>query len=143
MKFKQFDKDKRGTFQYWFWHWFAYNYIAIKYHVWQFKYLFHDIEKPWMKLFLVNLLKIKTYQEVKQWHREHNNHHLSYKGKKELDYQAMIIDWECSRFTKKDPSRQNDAIKEINAKLDKGEITYVQYKILMSLAHNILIEQKY
>ena len=42
----------------------------------------------------------KDYKRVQKWHREHNRHHIDYKGKRGYDYDAMIIDWECSRFTK-------------------------------------------
>jgi hypothetical protein len=37
---------------------------------------------------------------VQKWHRTHNRHHLEYAGKKSYDFEAMVIDWECSRFTK-------------------------------------------
>jgi hypothetical protein len=40
----------------------------------------------------------KDYKRVQQWHRKHNSHHLEYD--KEYDFEAMVIDWECSRFTK-------------------------------------------
>ena len=58
---------------------------------WKPKYLLHDIEKPFLKLFW-------DYKKVQKWHRTHNSHHTEYKG--QWDTYAMVIDWECSRFTK-------------------------------------------
>lgn len=67
--------------------------IALDMHVWRPGYLIHDFEKPWMKLFM-------EYKNLQQWHRTHNRHHVEYNGAGERDYLAMVIDWECSRFTK-------------------------------------------
>lgn len=88
-----FTKDQRSSFSYWFAHWCAFNMTALNLGHWKFKYLFHDIEKPWLKLLW------KDYKKVQNWHRLHNSHHLEYKGNN-YDWEAMIIDWECSRFTK-------------------------------------------
>ena len=89
-----FDKSQRSKFDYWFAHWCAFNMTALNLGVWKFKYLFHDIEKPWLMWIW------KDYKRVQKWHRKHNRHHLEYSGKKGYDFEAMIIDWECSRFTK-------------------------------------------
>lgn len=89
-----FSKEERSSFAYWFAHWCSYNMTTLNLKCWKFKYLFHDIEKPWL------MLLWKDYKRVQKWHREHNRHHLEYKGKKGFDWEAMVIDWECSRFTK-------------------------------------------
>ena len=89
-----FTKSERGTFKYWFAHWCAFQMTALNLKCWKPKYLFHDIEKPWLMLFW------KDYNRVQKWHRTHNAHHTEYQGK--WDAEAMIIDWECSRFTKTD-----------------------------------------
>lgn len=89
-----FTKEERSSFPYWFAHWCAFNMTALNLHAWKFRYLFHDIEKPWLMLFW------KDYKRVQRWHREHNRHHAEYKGKRGYDFDSMIIDWECSRFTK-------------------------------------------
>lgn len=88
-----FDKSERSTFKYWFAHWCAYQLTALNLKAWKFKYLFHDIEKPWLRILFRG-----DYSKVRKYHREHSRHHLQYKGKK--DYAAMVIDWECSRLTK-------------------------------------------
>ena len=93
MEFKKFEPKDKSGFSYWFWHWLAYNYTAKKLGVWKCKYLLHDIEKPWLKLFL-------PYDKVQHIHRTLNNHHLQYKHPNRIDWEAMVIDWECSRFTK-------------------------------------------
>lgn len=91
---RKFSKAERSSFPYWYNHWLAYNLVAFELGVWKFRYLFHDIEKP----FLMKLWR--DYSRVQQWHRYHNKHHLQYKNKKKIDWEALIIDWECSRFTK-------------------------------------------
>lgn len=88
-----FTKEERSSFKYWFAHWCAFQMTALNLKCWKFKYLFHDIEKPWLKLFL-------TYDKVQHIHRTLNNHHLQYKHPNRIDWEAMVIDWECSRFTK-------------------------------------------
>jgi hypothetical protein len=93
-KQRGFGKSERSTFSYWFAHWCAYNMVALTLHAWKFKYLFHDIEKPWLRLFM-------EYEKVQKFHRTHNRHHPQYKGGVDrFDFEAMLIDWECSRYTK-------------------------------------------
>ena len=94
-----FKENEKSTFKYWFAHWCAFQMTALNNKCWKFKYLFHDIEKPWLMLIW------KDYKKVQKWHRTHNSHHLEYKNKCEIDYEAMAIDWECSRFTKKSSPR--------------------------------------
>lgn len=92
--FKLFSKQERSSFSYWYYHWKAYNLTAWYLGRWKFKYLLHDIEKPWLRLFL-------PYERVQAIHRKNNSHHIAYKkGLDNVDIQAMIIDNECSRFTK-------------------------------------------
>ena len=55
-----FDKSQRSKFDYWFAHWCAFNMTALNLGVWKFKYLFHDIEKPWL------MLMWKNYKRVQQ-----------------------------------------------------------------------------
>jgi hypothetical protein len=89
-----FDKSQRGTFKYWFAHWCAFQMTALNLGVWRPKYLLHDIEKPFLKIFF----KYKTIQRL---HRKLHAHHLEYwRGIAHIDIDAMLIDWECSRFTK-------------------------------------------
>jgi hypothetical protein len=90
-----FSKKDRATFKYTFAHWCAYNMTALNLGVWKWRYLLHDIEKPFLKLFL------KDYTLVQKHHRNHNKHHVEYylrTGK--CDFDGMVIDYECSRFTK-------------------------------------------
>lgn len=107
-----FTKSERSTFSYWFAHWCSFQMTALNCKKWKFKYLFHDWEKPWLRLFL-------PYSKVQKLHRAYHKHHPEwlerqlYRGipvKDEkwfiekllniFDYEAAIIDWECSRFTK-------------------------------------------
>ena len=93
---KLYPETEKSSFAYWFAHWRAFNLTAMLLGVWEFRFLFHDIEKP----FLMWLWK--DYQRVREYHRTHARHHWAYKGKKGYDYLGMVIDWECSRFSKAD-----------------------------------------
>ncbi len=94
---KKFDKSERSTINYWLNHWLAYNLVAMKLGVWKPKWLLHDIEKPWLKLFWGD------YKRVQKWHKHHNKHHV-FSGRRyglnKVDWLAAVIDWECSRYTK-------------------------------------------
>ena len=95
-----FNKNERATFKYTFAHWCAFQMTALNYNCWKFKYLFHDVEKPFLKL-------IWNYKKVQKYHRFHNNHHIENyfiqmsKNKKcNFDWESTCIDWECSHYTK-------------------------------------------
>ena len=120
MKFKKFDKSQRSTFQYWFWHWLAFNYTAAKLKAWKPKYLFHDIEKPWLRLIFLG-----NYPKVQKWHRTHNSHHLEYKHPERRNWTDMAIDWECSGLTKEACPR--NALGEANRKFHDHEMTSNEY----------------
>lgn len=95
--FSMFDKKDKSTFSYWFAHWCAFQLTALNLGLWKFRYIFHDAEKPWLKLFW-------SYKKLQKWHRTHNKHHLEYgikHGFDKIDWHALMIDWECSRFSKK------------------------------------------
>lgn len=138
-KIKKFDKSERSTFRYWFNHWKAFNLIAIKLKCWKIKYLFHDIEKPWLRLFL-------PYEKVQRIHRNNTKHHFEWLNKKlrknsekykkyrgtdkvpfkyflnilkhieSFDYTSTVIDWECSRYSKK--AKKLDACGEYEKHFD-------------------------
>lgn len=88
-----FSSKERGTFKYWFAHWCAYQMTALNLRCWKPRFLLHDVDKPWLNL-------IFPYPKSKILHRKWSRHHLEYSGKKEIDWLGMVIDWECSRFTK-------------------------------------------
>lgn len=106
-----FTKEERSSFPYWFAHWCAFQMTALNHKMWKPKYLLHDIEKPWLRL-------LYPYEKVQKWHRNHNKHHPEWLEIRlaeclmpheyydalyyinQFDYEAMIIDWECSHFTK-------------------------------------------
>lgn len=128
MKNNLFTKEERSTFKYWFAHWCAYNMVALNCGHWKFKYLFHDFLKPWLKLFM-------PYDKLQKWHRTHANHHLEkfIDGNfKNADWEGMIIDWECSRYTKY--SAQKTAFEtipfEVERFKDKDIKLFVYYKLV-------------
>lgn len=89
-----FTKEERSSFKYWFAHWCAFQMTALNLRCWKFHHIFHDMEKPWLRLFL-------PYKKVQHFHRYHNKHHIEYYltyGK--CNWLDLMIDWECSRFTK-------------------------------------------
>lgn len=96
---RMFGKEDRSSFRYWFAHWAGFNLVALNLGVWKFKYLFHDWEKPWMKLWYRG-----DYKKVQTRHRLHNKHHLEYGllyGWNKLDAKACVIDWECCGLSKR------------------------------------------
>lgn len=132
-KFYGFSKKDRSSFSYWFAHWSAFQLQALIMGRWKFKYLFHDFEKPWLKLF-------RSYKFVQKWHRKHNSHHLEYglrKGWDKVDWEALIIDWECSKLTKQ--QAQLDAYETMELELSdkwkkyESEIAPRFYKVLKDL----------
>ena len=93
---KKFSKADRSNFGYWFAHWCAYQMTALNLGVWRPRFLFHDIEKPWLKLFW-------NYKKVQKFHRIRNKHHMEYgvkHGFDKVDWIGLIVDYECSRYTK-------------------------------------------
>lgn len=93
---KLFKDTEKSTFAYWFAHWKSFQLTAMLLGVWHPRFLLHDIEKPFL-MFIWN-----DYQRVRQYHRTHARHHWAYAGNKGYDYLAMVIDWECSRYSKAD-----------------------------------------
>lgn len=122
-----FTKEERSGFKYWFAHWCAFQMTALNLKCWKFKYLFHDIEKPWLKLL------IGDYSKVQSIHRKRNKHHIQYWidkqfNVKKTDWEAMVIDWECSRFTK------------LSAQLNARDTLEIEFEYLQKLKNdNVLI----
>ena len=114
-----FTPEEKSGFKYWFAHWCAYNMIALNLKCWKWKYLLHDIEKPWLKLLWGD------YQKVREWHRKNNRHHLTYKNPNNIDWEAMILDWECSRYTKQDSPKTAREMYEyfITVRYERGDIS--------------------
>lgn len=113
---KKFDKTERSSFPYWLNHWLAFNLVALKLRVWNPKWLLHDIEKPWLKLFWGD------YKKVQKWHKHHNKHHIfsgRHYGLNKIDWLAAIIDWEAGRYSKYSCPR--DAREEVDSLLAQTE----------------------
>lgn len=129
-----FTREQRSTFPYWFAHWCAYQMTALNCGAWKFRYLFHDMEKPFLKLFL-------PYKKVQKIHRNSNRHHPEwlesrlerqsrkcgnglgsyqvYKLLDKFDYDGAIIDWECCHFTKvEEPLDAHDEFKRLMTYVD-------------------------
>lgn len=125
-----FTKEERSSFPYWFAHWAAFQMTALNCRSWRFKYLFHDCEKPWLRLLL-------PYKVVQRLHRSTKNHHPEWLEKRlrefywkygvlpesyisvildKFDYKGAIIDWECCHYTKADePLDAHDEYKRLLA----------------------------
>ena len=98
--FSMFTKQDRSSFKYWFAHWCGFQLTALNLGIWKPKYLLHDAEKPWLKL-----LWKGDYKRVQKWHRTHNRHHLEYgleHGWDAIDWEALMIDWECCGLSKQE-----------------------------------------
>ena len=97
---QMFTKADRSSFKYWFAHWCGFQLTDLNLGIWKPKYLLHDIEKPWLKL-----LWKGDYKRVQKWHRTHNKHHLEYglkHGWDAIDWEALMIDWECCGLSKQE-----------------------------------------
>lgn len=116
-------EDKRG-FKYWFAHWCAFQMVALNCKAWKLKYIFHDAEKPWLEI-------LWKHEKVKQFHRLHSRHHLTYRGKRKIDYEALVIDWECSRYTK--VFRKENAREVALLRLGENKITTKEYNVILSI----------
>ena len=125
-KYRKFTKEQRSTFPYWFAHWRAFNEVARKLGVWKPRHLLHDIEKPFLRLFM-------DYKKVQEFHRRHNSHHLEYPG--QCNWVDMYVDWECGRFTKEASPR--NAVEEANYKLGNGTMSYEDYCEFMKVAYKL------
>lgn len=112
---KLFDKSERSSFPYWFAHWCAFQMTALCLRKWKWRYLWHDWEKPWL------MLLWKDYKRVQRWHRKHRRHHIEYPNPNKIDWEALVIDWECSRFTKE--SSPLTAREEFEKACKNGKIT--------------------
>ena len=109
----KFDKSQRSTFVYWWNHWKAFQYVALDLGVWRFKYVFHDWYKPWLRL-------VMPYEKVQKFHRHHAKHHLEWAIDHHwdgVDWVGMIVDWECSRYTK--TKSQLNARETMERQIDK------------------------
>ena len=80
-----FDKTERSSFKYWFAHWCSFNMVALNQKCWKFKYLFHDMEKPFLKLIL-------PYKTLQKFHRFHNKHHPEYWTYVDEYYKPVVLD---------------------------------------------------
>ena len=133
--FKMFDRDDRSSFKYWFAHWCGFQIVALNFGIWKFKYLFHDIEKPWLKV-----LWKGDYKRVQKFHRTHNSHHLEYglkHGFDKVDWTALMIDWQCSALSKR--QSQMDAREAMDFELKKDK--WKPYAEIIRSYYNPVIEK--
>ena len=128
-----FSKEERSKFPYWFAHWCAFNMTALNLKHWRFRYLFHDFEKPWLRLFL-------PYEKVQRFHRYHSPHHSEFFVKNGwLHWDDMIIDWECSHFTKTAaPWLADEVIDKEIEKLKALNPTDEQFEYFVEKSHEAL-----
>jgi hypothetical protein len=132
--YKKFTKEQRSTFPYWFWHWLAFNDVARELHVWKFHHIFHDIEKPFLRL-------IFPYKKVQKWHRTHNKHHLEYRRPELRNWVDMIIDWEASGRTKYACPR--NAFEEANFKLKEGSMSLADYNEFIKVWNELQVDSPF
>lgn len=122
---RKFTKAERSGWRYFWAHWCAFQMVAIMLGVWKFRYLFHDWYKPWLKMFGV------PYKKIQRFHRYHSRHHIEYLESGSLhdlsrfDWDALIVDWECSQYTKEACPR--NARKEMKYVLKTSSDEYIKY----------------
>lgn len=123
-----FNKEQRGTLKYTFAHWCAFQMEALNMGVWKWKYLLHDIDKPWLML-CAKILK-KDYKWVQKIHRKIRKHHLECSR---FDPVATIIDWQCSRYTK---SQSPETAREHLERM-YGVYDHDRYNLLMDMLNKL------
>ena len=128
---QMFTKADRSSFKYWFAHWCGFQLTALNLGIWKPKYLLHDIEKPWLKL-----LWKGDYKRVQKWHRTHNKHHLEYglkHGWNAIDWEALMIDWECCGLSKQEA--QLDARETLDYEINRDKWKPYAKEIKSRLEH--------
>ena len=139
---KKFSKEERSSWRYFWAHWCAFQMVAITLGAWKIKYLFHDWYKPWLKMFGV------PYKKIQKYHRTHSKHHIewllkngyyNYSMEKYFDWEALVIDWECSQYTKENCPR--GAYEEMLNYLDnaKKTIPVCNFKYLKYMLENKML----
>ena len=120
---KKFGKKERSSWRYFWAHWCAFQMVAITLGVWKFRYLFHDWYKPWLKMFGIE------YKKIQKFHRYNSNHHIEYFEKNntphKFDWIALIVDWECSQYTKEACPR--NARQEMEWVMETHSDPYLKY----------------
>ena len=120
---------KKRTIKSWFIHWKKFNSFAFNEGVWKFRYIFHDVDKPCLRLIGMSSEKIEDY------HKTRSNHHLEYKNPNKIDYNAVIINWETSK----------SAIEILNSEIiERGDSINVDKLIntLITLIPNFTVAHK-
>lgn len=64
----------KENFTWWFKHWCAFNMTALNHKCWGFRHLFHDIEKPFLLLFMSNDTVRHFYRLLSTATKEHLLH---------------------------------------------------------------------
>ena len=127
-------KSSKYTFKRWFEHCCAFNMLASQAGVWKFRYLFHDLDKPFMSLLF-------SENKVRKIHRDWFNHHCEcrFNCPQTVDWEAVAVDWECSRYSK---SNILSAYETMLLWLDPNEPRYSidNFKILVKNLFPILVE---
>lgn len=117
-----FKEDECNSFKYWLAHWCAFQMTALNLHKWKLKYLLHDIEKPFL------MLLWRNREKVRKFHVTHASHHPQGKPFKKIDLEAMLIDWECGRYTKEFSPMTARKFYEKKYKGGKGRFTLEEEK---------------
>jgi hypothetical protein len=140
MIIRQYFKSERetvsGGFRYWMAHWAMVNYIALKLGRWRVRYLFHDIEKPWMDM-------LYDHKFTKKYHVTHSRHHIEYaKAHPEIplkdacDWQEMVLDFESARVTKAE--KPLDAYDTIRRMTEEGAYGMPETGVYLTEAYHEL-----
>ena len=125
---KKFEKSQRSDWRYYWAHWAAFQMVAITLGIWKPRHLFHDWYKPWLKMLGL------PYSEIQYIHRHSSRHHLEYlelNNGTYFDWDSMIIDWECSQYTKEACTRNARQKMEhiLNDYPDDEYNTYIKYML--------------
>ncbi|MBP3468027.1 MAG: hypothetical protein J6K26_00720 [Lachnospiraceae bacterium] len=95
----------------------------------------HDLDKQLLYLFL-------EWDDCVQYHITHRSHHPESGGNKTYeDYVEMVIDYECSPYTK--PDKPLNAYDFVSKLMEKKQIDEPTFEILMTIMKELEIDCSY
>lgn len=113
---KKFTLEECATLPYWWHHYLAVNAIAAMCHVWSFRFLFHDLEKPFLKFLWGDP------DRVQEFHVTHANHHPHNKPFEKVNLVEMVVDLDAAfaQFNEANLESINDIVTKTKLKVDVG-----------------------
>lgn len=122
---EEWKKHRLLVWIYWFAHFSAVNLVGLRHRVWNFGFLLHDVEKP----FLISFMGY-DYKVVNKLHKENAPHHIWGKANaSDCDMAQLCCDWEASGFTK--PDSLKNGVRTLKWFRNTGRVSEELYKEML------------